>query len=206
MSFSVKIIRESFNKTRPISEQVTAKFYDTLFDNHPEARGLFESIDLVKQRQLLYNSLDFIVTNLENPDRLSEYLQNLGERHVSYGTEEDHFPWVGEALLGTFAHFFGEEWTDELAENWTAAFSTIADYMKLGMRSKINNVVSLKSSSSSVPFELPEQAKKQIRDMVRASIAEALQDEVKRVMEEELQNLVSEEKLAEMLKALKGAA
>ena len=191
MSFSVKIIRDTFNKTRPISSQVTQKFYDTLFKNHPDAEGLFHAVESTKQQELLYNSLDFIVTNLENPDRLSEYLQNLGGRHLDYGTEETHFDWVGGALLETFAHFFGDEWTEEVADNWGQAFGIIKDHMLIGMRTKgasNANVVAMNKNSEAQPqeaektssaaseavsnasFEIPQNVKDEIASAVKLSL------------------------------------
>lgn len=226
MTFSVKVIRETFNKTRPISDQVTKKFYDTLFEQHPEAMPLFHNTDSEKQQQLLYNSLDFIVTNLENPERLSEYLQNLGGRHVDYGTEEEHFDWVGGALLHTFAYFFGDEWTEEVQNNWAAAFGTIRDYMLIGMRANVNNVVAMNSSveanaqeeNTNEPeapepvtaelnnFVLPDNVKEDIRNAVRSAIESAIQAEVQAALELELKEMANPEKISDIVQKLRGAA
>ncbi|SMF18974.1 globin domain-containing protein [Pseudobacteriovorax antillogorgiicola] len=214
MAFSVKIIRDSFRRTNTISEQLTDKFYETLFQNHPEAKGLFHKVDIAKQQQLLYNSLDFIVANLDNPDRLSEYLQNLGERHVTYGAEEEHFAWVADALLSSLKFYFEDEWTDELETNWSAAIKTIADYMIIGMRAKLNNVVPMKeessnsegSNNSELGIEIPQLVKDEIRLAVKKAIADAIQQEFRAILKEELDNLASSDEVKAIVKSLKGAA
>lgn len=209
MSFSVKKIRDSFNKTRPISEDVSAKFYEMLFADHPEAEGLFHDVDIPKQQQLLYNSLDFITTNLDNPERLSGYLQSLGERHVAYGAKGEHYEWVGQALIKTFAHFFGDDWDQDLEQNWIAAFDTIAGYMKLGLTVEENKVVPLtqqaSSSVSASSIEIPQQVRDEIRKQVQEAISEAIDATVADIVKQELDKL-GQNDVDKAVKKIKGAA
>ena len=74
----------------------------------------------------------YIVDHVDQADKLVPYLKKMGERHVKYGTEPEHYDWVGASLLKTFAFFFGEEWTDELQSEWTDAYNFIAETMISG--------------------------------------------------------------------------
>jgi NAD(P)-dependent dehydrogenase (short-subunit alcohol dehydrogenase family) len=56
----------------------------------------------------------------------------MGARHVQYGVKPEHYPIVGETLLETFAHFFGDRWNSELKEQWTLAYGAISSLMLEG--------------------------------------------------------------------------
>ncbi len=53
----------------------------------------------------------------------------LAKRHVDYGAKPEHYPVVGEALLWTLARALGPRWTPEVALAWTAAYTTLSDFM-----------------------------------------------------------------------------
>ena len=135
MSLNITLLQESFDKAKPIADQVADKFYEILFSDYPQAEGLFENANMAKQKKALIRSLAFIVDNLENNDRLIAYIQGLGQRHGRYHVEEEHFDWVGASLLKTFAHFFEDGWTDELQTAWADAYGVIAQVMKEAMAS-----------------------------------------------------------------------
>ena len=53
----------------------------------------------------------------------------LAKRHVSYGAQPAHYPVVGEALLWTLQRGLGDAWTDDVAAAWTAAYTTLSNFM-----------------------------------------------------------------------------
>lgn len=132
MSLNVDLIRASFEQAKPLGEKIPQKFYELLHANYPDSKGLFHNTDLEKQGTLLLDSLVFIVDNLENTDVLVDYLKQMGSRHVAYGAKEEHYGWVGDSLLKTFAFFFKEAWTDELNAEWAKAYGIISDTMIAG--------------------------------------------------------------------------
>ena len=134
MSISIKLMSESFSKVKSQGLKVAEVFYSTLFSRYPESKSLFHETNLEKQKQLLVNSIDFAVSNLGNEERLAEFLQNLGERHDSYGADEVHFDWVAECLMFALEDVLGEDWNEEVQSNWAATFNVIKDYMIQGMR------------------------------------------------------------------------
>jgi NAD(P)H-flavin reductase len=62
-------------------------------------------------------------------DELVPFLQQVGRDHRRFGVQAEHFPAVGQALVSTLAHFLDEQWTDDLAKDWTEAFGVIAGVM-----------------------------------------------------------------------------
>jgi hypothetical protein len=56
----------------------------------------------------------------------------LGQRHLSYGVLESHYPIVGETLLQTFEQELGENWTDDYAAAWSEVYSNAARIMQEG--------------------------------------------------------------------------
>ncbi|MFK7824792.1 MAG: globin domain-containing protein [Oligoflexales bacterium] len=130
----VKKIRDSFDIIKPIAANVADKFYEILFTDFPSSRNLFQGVDLEMQQKALINSLAYVVEHLEDSTKLKKYLNDLGNRHLKYGTEEIHFEWVGCSLLKTLNFFFAEKWTDALEREWVNAFLIISNFMKEGMK------------------------------------------------------------------------
>ena len=65
MTLQVQLLRDSFELAKPIADQISQKFYELLFQDYPQAQGLFQQVDMEKQQKALIRSLVFIVDNLE---------------------------------------------------------------------------------------------------------------------------------------------
>jgi len=133
MTFDPKIIEDSFAVAKPIAADVADKFYEILWTDYPQSKALFANANMAKQKVALMNSLGQIVDHIRDAEWLTDYLYKLGERHAPYGTQPEHFDWVGASLLKSFAHFFGDDWTDELQQNWIGAYQAIAGLMLPGL-------------------------------------------------------------------------
>ena len=131
---NIEHLRSSFQLVAPKAEFLADTFYSTLFERYPGVKPLFKNVKLKQQKGKLVASLAFIVENLENGEKLSGYLQDMGQRHVSYGTEVPHYAAVGECLLVALATTAGEAWTKELEASWAEAYGAVADLMIAGAR------------------------------------------------------------------------
>ena len=132
MQFDHRVVKESFDKARPIALDVLTKFFECLFTDHPSVIRVFEKTDLDVLKPKIVKSLVLIMNNLENPDQLRPYLKDLGGRHASYNTKPEHHMWFRDAFLKSLEYFFGEDWTASLALNWSGTFDFIADVMQSG--------------------------------------------------------------------------
>lgn len=132
MSLNVELIRKSFDMAKPIGMEVAEKFYEILWEDFPAVKAMFQGLDMQTQKRALMSSLTFVVDNVDNPEKLIPYLKSMGERHVKYGVEEEHYEWVGQSLLKTFVFFFEDNWTDELQDEWISAYNVVANTMQEG--------------------------------------------------------------------------
>lgn len=121
-------LKESFARAAAYGDQVPLFFYSHLFLDHPETRAMFP-VSMAGQRDKLLNALGRIIADVSNHDALVPFLQGLGRDHRKFGTLAAHYPAVGASLLATLAHFNGTEWNDDLARDWTEAYTTIAQVM-----------------------------------------------------------------------------
>lgn len=131
---NIQLIRESFEAIKPHAAEVIEHFYEELFDRYPVSKTLFKEVKMEQQRRALVNSLAHIVEYIEDGEHLTDYLRKMGQRHNAYGTKAEHYSWIGEALLATFAYYFGEQWTPELASSWISAYEFISREMQIGMK------------------------------------------------------------------------
>ncbi|MER5454526.1 globin domain-containing protein [Micromonospora sp. NPDC002389] len=109
-------------------DQVPLYFYSTLFLTHPETRQMFPT-NMAGQRDRLVTALGHIVSQVDQVDRLVGFLQDLGADHRKFAVRAEHYPAVGEALLATLRHFLGDQWTEDLAQDWAAAYALVAKVM-----------------------------------------------------------------------------
>ena len=121
-------LKENFARVAAYGDEVALFFYSHLFLNHPETRDMFP-VSMAGQRDRLLNALGQIVSDVSSHDALVPYLQGLGRDHRKFGAIADHYPAVGASLLATLAHFSGQAWDEDLARDWTEAYTLIAQVM-----------------------------------------------------------------------------
>lgn len=121
-------LKQSWALVAAYGDQVPLFFYSTLFLTYPDTRQMFPT-NMAGQRDRLVTALGHIVSNVDEVDQLVGFLQSLGTDHRKFDVRAEHYPAVGEALLATLQHFLGDQWTEELAADWTAAYGLVAKVM-----------------------------------------------------------------------------
>ena len=124
----IALVRSSFDKVVPISEQAAAIFYARLFELAPQVRALFKG-DMTEQGRKLMAMLRTVVTVLDKPDVLVPAAERLTERHVGYGAQPAHYAVVGQALIDTLQTGLGDAFTAETKAAWLAAYGTLSSVM-----------------------------------------------------------------------------
>ena len=124
----IEIVQATFAKVAPHADPTAQAFYKRLFEIAPEVEPLFKG-DMREQGKKLMGTLAFVVNGLTDLDTVIAPAQELAVRHVSYGVTSDQYSKVGEALLGTLAAGFGDNWTSEIEEAWTTAYTTLSGVM-----------------------------------------------------------------------------
>ncbi len=129
----IKLVQNSFEKVRPISETAAELFYKRLFELNPSLKSLFKG-EMKTQGIMLMKMLDYAVTGLNEPDKIVPAIKALGKRHVGYGVKEEYYETVGEALLWTLEKGIGEDFTRDVKEAWVEAYKLLSDTMKSAAR------------------------------------------------------------------------
>jgi len=124
-----QLVKESWSKVVPIKEKAAKMFYDHLFEIAPSTKELFKNTNMKKQGKMLMDILDKAATSVDDLTPLIGAIQDLGKRHVEYGTLEAHYPVVGECLLWVLEQGLGKSWNDEVKEAWTVTYGIVAKVM-----------------------------------------------------------------------------
>jgi hemoglobin-like flavoprotein len=136
----IGLLRTSFDKVRPISEDAARLFYARLFEIAPEVRPLFKG-DMAEQGRKLMATLAVVVNGIDDLSRLLPAVEGLGRRHAGYGVTDQHFAPVGAALIWTLEQGLGEDFTPEVRTAWLDAYGTLAAVMQDAARTPAGDVV-----------------------------------------------------------------
>ncbi|SFF93137.1 globin domain-containing protein [Blastococcus tunisiensis] len=123
----VPAMRANFAKAAATGDEAPLYFYSHLFLSHPEVRAMFP-VSMAHQRDRFFTALGEVVTRVDDLDTLVPILQQLGRDHRKFGTLAAHYPAAGASLLATLEHF-DDEWSPELAKDWTDAYTLVAEVM-----------------------------------------------------------------------------
>ena len=125
---TVKLVQSSWIKVLPIVPLAAELFYTNLFKLDPSLKALFKG-DMEAQGKKLMQMIGAAVGKLGDLDTLVPVLQQLGQRHVGYGVQAQHYATVGSALLATLSQGLGEHFTPEVRQAWTQVYGTITNVM-----------------------------------------------------------------------------
>jgi hemoglobin-like flavoprotein len=132
MALEVETLEESFDLVAPQGDELIRKFYDDLFEVAPSVKPLFANVDMEGQRQALLNMLVVLRESLRDLDDIVPDLEELGVRHAEYGAKPEHYPVVGEVLIGAMAEVGGDAWKPEYTAAWQEAYAVVQDVMVSG--------------------------------------------------------------------------
>ena len=132
----VELVKTTWAKVEPISEQAAELFYGKLFELDPALKALFPN-DMKEQGKKLMQMIGVAVANLHQLDQVLEPVKALGERHVDYQVKDEDYDTVAKALLWTLETGLGEAWTDDAESAWTETYVTLASVMKDAAAAKI---------------------------------------------------------------------
>jgi nitric oxide dioxygenase len=126
----ITLIQGSFAKVVPIKDAAAEIFYADLFDTAPEVKPYFANADMKDQGSKLMATLGVVVNGLRDLDKIVPVAQQLAIKHVDYGVKPQDYDSVGASLLRTLEKGLGDDFTPEVKEAWTVAYTTLAGVMK----------------------------------------------------------------------------
>ena len=132
MSLNLEALETSFDLVAPRGDELMDVFYARLFAAAPAVKPLFAGTDLKKQKTMLLGTLVLLRKSLRDLDAIVPKLRELGARHVAYGARPEHYPVVGEVLIGAMAQVAGDAWEPRFADAWAVAIGIVAGAMLEG--------------------------------------------------------------------------
>ena len=120
----IDALETSFDLVAPKGDELVDIFYSNLFAVAPSVKPLFDVTDMAKQHAMLLSALVLLRKSLRDLDAVVPTLKRLGARHVAYGARPEHYPVVGNVLIGAMAHVAGPDWDPRYA-------AIIHDFMML---------------------------------------------------------------------------
>ena len=117
---------------------IIRRFYQRLFEAHPELRNLFNMThqERGEQQQALARAVYAYAANIEQPETLAAVLENIAHKHASLGVRPDQYPIVGEHLLGAIKDVLQEAASEDILQAWAQAYGELAD-MLVGMERRL---------------------------------------------------------------------
>ncbi|MFJ8823814.1 globin domain-containing protein [Streptomyces sp. NPDC102467] len=122
------LVRRTMDEIGAVADKVTSYFYALLFVRHPELRPLFPAA-MDAQRDRLLKALLTAAEHVDNKLVLVPYLKNLGRGHRKYGTQPEHYPAVGEALIAALTRYATTTWDAQTEAAWVRTYTTISQVM-----------------------------------------------------------------------------
>ncbi len=124
----IRLVQESLPSIREHRAPASTNFYDNLFALAPQMKGMFRS-DITGQGMRFMTTLATIADLLDEPEELSDEIDELAKAHAGLGVSAADFTPMGAALIATLGETLGDEFTPELEAAWKAAYERFAELM-----------------------------------------------------------------------------
>ncbi|MGJ9383697.1 NO-inducible flavohemoprotein [Salipaludibacillus sp. CF4.18] len=124
---------EIVKSTVPVLEEhgatITKRFYEMMFDNHPELLNIFNQTNQKKgtQPRALANTIYAAAQYIDNLEAIVPVVKQIAHKHRSLQIKPEHYPIVGKYLLLAIKDVLGDAATDDIIEAWGKAYGVIAD-------------------------------------------------------------------------------
>ena len=126
---SIDIVKSTAPILADRGVEITSVFYKNLFTAHPELLNMFNHVNQKQGRQqtALANTVYAAALHIDNLGVLLPAVKQIAQKHRSLGIKAEHYPIVGEHLLGAIKEVLGNEATNEIIQAWAEAYGVIAD-------------------------------------------------------------------------------
>ncbi|MEG0259410.1 MAG: NO-inducible flavohemoprotein [Lysinibacillus sp.] len=126
---TVQIIKATVPVLEVHGVAITKTFYKNMFQKHPELLNIFNHTNQEQGRQqtALANTVYAAAVHIENLGAILPAVMLIAHKHRSLGILPEHYPIVGENLLGAIKEVLGDAATDDIINAWAEAYGVIAD-------------------------------------------------------------------------------
>ncbi|WP_394232440.1 NO-inducible flavohemoprotein [Niallia oryzisoli] len=126
---TIEIVKSTVPVLEKYGKDITTRFYERMFTNNPELLNIFNHANQKQGRQqtALANTVYAAAANIDNLAAIIPVVKQIGTKHRALEIKPEHYPIVGENLLGAIKDVLGDAATDEIINAWAEAYGVIAD-------------------------------------------------------------------------------
>lgn len=124
---------EIVKATVPVLEEhgtaITTVFYKNMFNEHPELLDIFNETNqkLGRQQTALAMTVLAAAKHLEHLEVLLPQVTQISHKHRALQILPEHYPIVGQHLIGAIKEVLGDAANDDIIDAWTEAYDEIAN-------------------------------------------------------------------------------
>ncbi|BBW96193.1 NO-inducible flavohemoprotein [Geobacillus icigianus] len=125
---TIEIVQSTVPILEKHGEQITKRFYELMFSNHPELLNVFNHANQKQGRQqrALAAAVYAAARYIDRLDAILPVVRQIGHKHRSLGIQPEQYPIVGKHLLLAIKEVLGDAATDEVIAAWAEAYEAIA--------------------------------------------------------------------------------
>ncbi|NNU84523.1 NO-inducible flavohemoprotein [Geobacillus sp. BMUD] len=125
---TIEIVKSTVPILETHGEQITKRFYELMFSNHPELLNVFNHANQKQGRQqrALAAAVYAAARYIDQLDAILPVVRQIGHKHRSLGIKPEQYPIVGKHLLLAIKDVLGDAATDEVIAAWAEAYEAIA--------------------------------------------------------------------------------
>lgn len=126
---TISLIKSTVPVLEVRGEEITSRFYQRMFHNHPELLNLFNHANQQQGRQqsALARAVYAAAAHIDRLEEILPVVRQIGHKHRSVGVLPEHYPIVGKHLLLAIQDVLGDAVSDEVLQAWEKAYQRIAD-------------------------------------------------------------------------------
>ncbi|MCS3459813.1 globin domain-containing protein [Aeromonas sp. BIGb0445] len=134
-SDDIDLVQRAWSRISLFSNDFVREIYQELFILDP---GLVPMFTMTNEQLVskVSQTLNIVLTSLEQLDALRFIIRHLGQQHRRYGVTSEHFALVKLAMTNVMAKRLGEHFTPALALAWSSAYDEIAAIMIEGLQAE----------------------------------------------------------------------
>ncbi|WP_246206773.1 NO-inducible flavohemoprotein [Virgibacillus ihumii] len=109
-------------------DEITSRFYQLMFENHPELKNIFNQTNQRKgsQSKALADTVYAAAAHIDQLEQILPHVKQIAQKHRSLNIKPEHYPIVGKYLLLAMQDVLGDTASDDVINAWEKAYSVIS--------------------------------------------------------------------------------
>jgi len=128
---TIAIVKSTVPVLQQCGEQITRRFYDRLFSEHPQVKAYFNEAHQAvgTQPRALATAVLAYAAHIDKLEALKDALPVIIQKHAALDVRPEHYPIVGQCLLAAIRDVLGAAATGEIINAWAEAYGQLADLL-----------------------------------------------------------------------------